>query len=135
MMEKEESKTSKDVNNVNNATSESLMESTIDIQKRVYFNKVNHGFNAIDIPKEFCFLYGEVAETFDAWKHQSGLDLKFADIAIHLLWLAEITGIDLGRAINKKIGSNEHRTYEVGSQEWYDSLSTEMEDYFADGMK
>lgn len=114
---------------------EAVMGSTLDVQKRVFLNKVNHGFNTTDVPKEFCLLYGEVTEAFEAWKHHSGLDLELADIAIYLLGLAEITGIDLGKAIDKKIAINEPRTYEIGSQEWYDSLSIEMKDYFADGMK
>lgn len=109
--------------------------STSKVQKRVYNNKVNHGFNTTDIPKEFCLMYGEVAEAFDAWKHNSGLDLELADIAIYLLGIAEITGIDLGKAIDKKMVINENREYNPGSPEWYDSLSTEMKDYFADGMK
>lgn len=114
---------------------EAVMGSTLDVQKRVFLNKVNHGFNTTDVPKEFCLLYGEVAEAFEAWKHHSGLDLELADVAIYLLGLAEITGIDLGEAIDKKMAINEHRTYKTGSQEWYDSLSPEMKDYFSDGMK
>lgn len=39
---------------------------TKEIQKRIYENKVAKGFNTTDIPKEFCLLYGEVAEAFDA---------------------------------------------------------------------
>ena len=77
----------------------------------------NHGFNTTDVPKEFCLLYGEVAEAFDAWKQNRGLDLELADIAIYLLGLAEINGIDLGKAINEKMDINEPRTYEVGSDE------------------
>lgn len=118
-----------------NPMPEEILGSTADVQKRVYFNKVNHGFNVTDIPKEFCLLYGEVAEAFDAWKHHSGLDLELADVAIYLLGLAEITGIDLGKAIDKKMYINKHRQYPAGSQEWYDSLDAQMKDYFADGMK
>ena len=86
-----------------------LMQSTIDIQKRVYENKVNHGFNITDIPKEFCLLYGEVAEAFDAWKKNDGLEL--ADVAIYLLGIAEINGIDLGKVVNEKMKINEVRVY------------------------
>ena len=32
------------------------------IQKAVYQNKVDKGFNVTDVNKEFCLLYGEVAE-------------------------------------------------------------------------
>ena len=71
---------------------EAVMGSTTDVQKRVFLNKVNHGFNTTDVPKEFCLLYGEVAEAFDAWKQNRGLDLELADVAIYLLGLAEING-------------------------------------------
>ena len=92
-------------------SSNAVMQSTADVQKRVYENKVNHGFNTIDVPKEFCLLYGEVAEAFDAWKKDDGLDLELADVAIYLLGIAEINGIDLGEAIDRKMIINEGRIY------------------------
>ena len=97
--------------NIDDTENKALCQSTADVQKRVYRNKVNHGFNVTDIPKEFCLLYGEVAEAYDAWKHGSGLDLELADVAIYLLGIAEINGIDLGEAIDKKMTINEGRIY------------------------
>ena len=38
------------------------------LQKRVYQNKVNHGFNTTNIPLEFTLTYGELAEAFEAWR-------------------------------------------------------------------
>ena len=38
------------------------------IQKDVWQNKLNKGFNTTDVNKEFCLLYGEVSEAYDAWK-------------------------------------------------------------------
>ena len=38
------------------------------IQKDIWQNKLNKGFNTTDVNKEFCLLYGEVAEAYDAWK-------------------------------------------------------------------
>ena len=38
-----------------------------EMQKEVYQNKLNKKFNVTDINKEFCLLYGEVAEAYDAW--------------------------------------------------------------------
>ena len=32
-----------------------------EMQKKVYENKIKHGFNVTDVPMEFCYLYGEVA--------------------------------------------------------------------------
>ena len=38
------------------------------IQKDIWQNKLNKGFNTTDVNKEFCLLYGEVSEAYDAWK-------------------------------------------------------------------
>ena len=81
--------------------------SSLDVQKRVFVNKVKHNFNTTDMPKEFCLMYGEVAEAFDAWKHHSGLALELADVAIYLLGIVEITRIDFVKAIDKKLSINE----------------------------
>ena len=43
---------------------------TVKIQKRIYNNKIAKGFNITDIPQEFCLLYGEVGEAFEAWRRQ-----------------------------------------------------------------
>lgn len=136
--------------------SKSVMQSTADVQKRVYENKVNHGFNTTDVPKEFCLLYGEVAEAFDAWKKDDGLNLELADVAIYLLGIAEINGIDLGEAIDKKMTINEGRIYKNKQKQvqeekrekkdefidaaedydaWLATLSPEMRDHFMDGIK
>ena len=88
--------------------------STQQIQERIYQNKVNKGFNTTDIPKEFCLLYGEVGEAFDAWrKDKSDFGEELADVAIYLLGIAEICKIDLGDEISKKMTINEQRKYRV----------------------
>ena len=38
------------------------------LQKRAFENKRNKGFNLTDINKEFCLLYGEVGEAYEAWR-------------------------------------------------------------------
>ena len=81
-------------------------------QKVVYKNKVDKGFNVTDINKEFCLLYGEVAEAYEAWiKKKDDLGEELADIAIYLLGLSEILGIDLASEIEKKISINQEREY------------------------
>lgn len=83
-----------------------------EMQKKVYQNKINHGFNVTDVPQEFCYLYGEVSEAYDAYlKKKDDLDLELADVAIYLLGLSEILGVDLKEAIEKKMKINEKRTY------------------------
>lgn len=83
-------------------------------QKVVYKNKVDKGFNITDVNKEFCLLYGEVAEAYDAWKkRQDDVGEELADIAIYLLGLSEILGVDLASEIEKKMEINQNREYEI----------------------
>lgn len=109
-----------------------IVHSTADLQKEIYASK-NHD-KPSDLPEEVYQLFCRVSEFYTAWKCHDRLDLKLADVAICLLELSEATGIDLGVAMNTRIAMNEQK-FEVGSQEWYGSLSTEMRDYFADGIK
>jgi pyrophosphatase len=82
------------------------------IQKDIWQNKLNKGFNTTDVNKEFCFLYGEVAEAYDAWKKKKdGLNEELADIAIYLMGLSEMLGFDLADEIEKKVSKNEKRVY------------------------
>ena len=41
------------------------------LQKDIYKNKLNKGFNVTDINKEFCLTYGEMAEAYEAWRKNS----------------------------------------------------------------
>ena len=86
------------------------------IQKEVYQNKVNKGFNTSDISKEFCYIYGEVAEAYEAFrKKKDDLGEELADITIYLLGLSEIL---------KKVNKNNHRKYEV-----INGVNTRVEEY------
>ena len=82
------------------------------IQKYIWQNKVNKGFNTTDVNKEFCLLYGEVAEAYDAWrKKKDDLNEELADIAIYLMGLSQMLGFDLADEIEKKVSKNEKRVY------------------------
>ncbi|MBQ9267300.1 MAG: hypothetical protein IJ217_03350 [Clostridia bacterium] len=82
------------------------------LQKEVYQNKLNKGFNVTDVNKEFCFLYGEVAEAYDAYrKGKDDLGEELADVAIYLLGLSEILGKDLEDEILAKFEKNKSRVY------------------------
>ena len=84
------------------------------LQKDIYQNKVNKGFNITDINKELCLTYGEVAEAYEAWrKKKDDLGEELADVAIYLLGLSEILGIDLEEEIQKKVYKNSKREYKV----------------------
>ena len=79
-------------------------------QKAVYQNKVDKGFNVTDVNVEFCLLYGEVAEAYEAYyKGWDTFAEELADVAIYLMGLAEIKGIDLGAEILQKVEKNKNR--------------------------
>ena len=81
-------------------------------QKDIYQNKVDKGFNVTNVDREFCLLYGEVAEAFDAYrKKKDDLGEELADIAIYLMGLSEILGFDLEDEIVKKMEKNKKRVY------------------------
>lgn len=85
-----------------------------DLQKRIYDNKVKHNFNLTNIEQEFCLLYGEVGEAYDAWLKKKGKDelgMELADVAIYLYGLAELLDFDLGEEMEKKMAINEKRVY------------------------
>lgn len=82
------------------------------IQKDIWQNKLKKGFNTTDVNKEFCFLYGEVSEAYDAWKNKKDdLNEELADVAIYLMGLSEMLGFDLADEIEKKVSKNEKRVY------------------------
>ena len=83
-----------------------------EMQRRVYENKVKHGFNVTDVPLEFCLLEGEISEAFEAWiKRHDNLGEELADTAIYLLGLSQILGLDLQDEVEKKMKINENREY------------------------
>lgn len=82
------------------------------IQKEVYQNKLNKGFNVTNVDREFCLLYGEVAEAFESYrKKKDDVGEELADVAIYLLGLSEILGVDLQDEIENKMKKNEKRVY------------------------
>ncbi len=83
------------------------------LQKEIFQNKLNKGFNTTDINKEFCYTYGELGEAYDAYrKKKNDLGEELADVAIYLLGLSEMLRIDLEGEILKKISKNDNRKYE-----------------------
>ena len=84
-----------------------------EMQKAAYQNKLDKGFNVTDVHKEFCLLYGEVAEAYDAYrKKQHSVGEELADVAIYLMGLAEILGVDLQAEVQRKMAINRARVYE-----------------------
>lgn len=95
------------------------------LQKEIYQNKVDKGFNVTDVNKEFCLTYGEIAEAYEAWrKKKDDLGEELADVAIYLLGLSEILGIDLENEIQKKVYKNSEREYTI-----IDGVNTRIKEY------
>ena len=82
--------------------------STRELQKRVCANRVYGNFVTKDISEEFCLLYGEISDAYEAWWNgKRAFSWELADIAIYLLGIAEKNGIDLGREVELKIAIDE----------------------------
>ena len=82
------------------------------LQKDVYQNKVNKGFNITDLNQEFCLAYGELGEAYMAWlKKKDDLGEELADVVIYLMGISEILGLDLENEIVNKIEKNSKRIY------------------------
>ena len=83
-----------------------------EMQKEIWQNKVNKGFNTTNVEKESCLLYDEVGEAFNAYnKKKNDLNEEIADIAIYLFGLSEMLGFDLEDEIVKKMRKNKKRVY------------------------
>ena len=83
-----------------------------EMQKAVYQNKLDKKFNVTDVNMEFCLLYGEVGEAYQAWlKRKPDMAEELADVAIYLLGLSEILGVDLAGEIERKMEINRKRVY------------------------
>ena len=76
------------------------------IQKDVYQNKLDKGWNVTDVNKEFCLTYGEVAEAYEAWRKK------------------QILNVDLETEILKKVKKNKYREYKM-----IDGVNTRVKEY------
>jgi NTP pyrophosphatase (non-canonical NTP hydrolase) len=84
-----------------------------DIQKRAWDNKIAKGFNTSQVALEFGLLTAEVGEAFTAWrKRLPDFGEELADVALYLVAIAEMNGIDLDTEIDRKLAKNEQRVYQ-----------------------
>ena len=83
-----------------------------EMQKEVWQNKINKGFNLTNIEKEFCYIYGELGEAYDAYlKKKEDLGEELADVGLYLLGLSEMLGFSLEEQMEKKLEKIKKRTY------------------------
>ncbi len=82
------------------------------LQKQIYQNKIEKGFNTTDVYKEFCLIQEEVSESFRAYhRKEYTVGEELADVVIYVLGLAEILNINLEKEIVNKIKKNKKRIY------------------------
>ena len=83
-----------------------------EMQKQVWDNKIKHGFDLVNVEREFCLLMGELGEAYEAYiKKHDNLGEELADVAIYLMGLAGMVNLDLQEEIEKKIAINAQREY------------------------
>lgn len=87
-----------------------------DYQKAILQNKKDHNFNTTNLETEFLLLYGEVGEAFRAYQQGDPVGDELADVAIYLLGIAEILGLDLEEEIIQKMAINKERNYTRNKQ-------------------
>ena len=101
-----------------------------DRQKRVYMNKLNHGFNTTNLYQEARYILEETAEMMRAIEKNDMDNLReeLADIVIFAYGLAEIAGVgDLDTEIFNKMSINENRVYKVNKNGDFVKEETEQE--------
>ncbi|MCI0479243.1 hypothetical protein L0Y59_01740 [Candidatus Uhrbacteria bacterium] len=82
------------------------------LQKAVYDNKVAKGFNVTNMAFEFCLAHEELSEAYAAYRKKlPDFGEELADVAIYLLGIAQIAGLDLEAEITKKHEKNLKREY------------------------
>lgn len=82
------------------------------IQEEIWQNKIEKEFNTTDVSKEFCLLYTELGEAYDAYrKKKDDLGEELADVTIFLLSLAKMLDVDLEKEVVNKVAKNKKRVY------------------------
>jgi len=112
------------------------MISLSDLQKEVYQNKIDKGFDIRDnkenIYKQFCYMQGELAEAFEAYhKNMDTLGEELADVVLYILGFCEIKKINLEEEILKKLEIIKKRKYIKinGSMIKEEKLTSEQKKY------
>lgn len=73
-----------------------------ELQREIYQNKVDKGFNITDTNIEFCLIYGELNEAYDAYlSSPATVGEELADVMIYLMGLSAIIGAELHAELDK----------------------------------
>ena len=86
------------------------------IQEEIWQNKIEKEFNTTDVSKEFCLLYTEIGEAYDAYrKKKDDLGEELADVTIFLLSLAKMLDVDLEKEVINKVAKNKNLLIKINS--------------------
>ncbi len=84
----------------------------LNLQKRIYQNKINKGFNITDIKEEFINIIKEIAEAIEAYEQSSdSLGEELSDIIIYVIGIAAILNINIENELKQKVDIIEKREY------------------------
>ncbi len=93
-----------------------------DLQKKIFNNKVNRGFNVTDISKEIILMTEELGELAKAYKNSNKKPAAeinnkeeiidaIGDLMVYCLGLCSMIGVSGEEVLSKIIESNEKRTH------------------------
>lgn len=83
-----------------------------EVQSRAWTNKIAKEFNTTDVALEFGLLTAEVGEAFTAWRKKlDDFGEELADVMLYLVAIAQMTGVDLESAVERKLAKNAARVY------------------------
>ena len=102
-----------------NVNRDTKLSDFLNRQKRIFQNKVNHGFNTTNIYQEARYILEEVAELMRAIEKNDRENMieELADIIIFAYGCAEVARLgDLDTRIFEKMKQNESRVYKQTSE-------------------
>jgi NTP pyrophosphatase (non-canonical NTP hydrolase) len=97
------------------------MDQIADLQKRIFQNKVEKGFNLESIETELLLITEELGEAVRAYRREGKKELteEIVDIIIYCLGLLAILKVNASEEIEKKVKKNGTRTYsKVSGRGW-----------------
>lgn len=92
------------------------------LQKEIYQNKLDKGFNATDIGKEIILMTEELGELARAYKnsdkkpareisHKDEITDAIGDLMVYCLGLCEMLGINSNEVLDKIVENNKKRVH------------------------
>ena len=92
------------------------------LQKEIYQNKLNKGFNVADVGREIILMTEELGELARAYKNSDKKPAReisnkdemvdaIGDLMIYCLSLCEMLGVDSNEVLDKIVENNKKRTH------------------------